>query len=75
MQKKPHLKLAMALFSAVMALIYSGIGLYMIFGDAQFVGQVVNPTLIKVFGVVLVSMGLLRGFRAYQLFNVYRDAN
>lgn len=75
MQKKPHFKLAMAIFSAFMALLYLGIGIYMVFGDRQFVDQVINPGLMKVFGAVLILMGVLRGLRSYQLFNIYRDVH
>ncbi len=75
MQKKAPLKLAMAVFSAFMAVLYLAIGCYLIFGDRQFVDQVINPMLMKVFGAVLILMGILRGLRAYQLYNVYRDVH
>lgn len=65
----------MAVFSAFMAVLYFGVGIFLIVGDKKFMNQLVNPTMMVIFGVVLLFMGVLRGLRAYQLFKIYRDAN
>ncbi len=71
MQLKPNFRFALAIFAALMAVMYLALGIYILASPEALKGMVAD-SLAKIIAVVLIAMGLLRGARAYQQFNSLR---
>jgi|688.fasta_scaffold2183538_2 hypothetical protein len=72
MAKRFSYSLALAIFSAFMSLIYIGLGIFLLTTDY---GIMIGETMGIVVGVVLISMGILRGIGAYQKFKSANSNN
>jgi hypothetical protein len=80
MSKKSTLPLVLAIFAAFMALVYIGLGLFLLTTDygiiaRDTVSSYAGGTIGKVFGYVLVGMGIFRSIGAYQKLKSAKQRN
>lgn len=72
MQNKPNIRFALAIFAAVMAVVYLGLGIFLLTNDIA-IGGTTDGTLRNIIGIVLVAMGILRGLKAFQQIKAKRQ--